>query len=326
MSVKLSIIVPIYNKATYLEKSLNSILNQTYDDYEVILVDDGSTDSSPLICKDICKKDARFKYFCKSNGGVASARNYGLKYAKGEYIGFVDPDDYIKEDMFLKLLEKVETNNADIVACGVLVSENGQLKELKNPSKEYMTPQEAATHLLRWDGEVSTYLWNKIFRKEIVDGIVFNETLKVGEDTPFIFQCLVNAKLYVHVNDYLYIYVNNIDSLVGFGYKRSASLNSVKSSLYITSLCKERYKNYFDISQYSLVLNSFFQICILLKFGDLRIDASDYKYLKKVIKSVPDGIINKYADNSLKIKIRLCTLFPKSYSKLLKVKNTYRDK
>lgn len=320
MSVKLSIIVPIYNKAAYLEKSLNSILNQTYNDYEVILVDDGSIDGSPQICKEICEKDARFKYFHKSNGGVASARNYGLECATGEYIGFVDPDDYIKEDMFLKLLEKAETNNADIVACGVLLFENGQLKELKNPSEEHMKPQEAATHLLSWDGEVSTYLWNKIFRKKIVDGIRFNENLKVGEDTPFIFQCLVNAKLYVHVNDYLYIYVNNIDSLVGSGYKRMASLNSVESSLYIVSLCKEKYREYFEISQYSLVINSFFQICNLLHFGDLKVDESDYSYFEKMIKSVPDGIINKYANKSLKAKIKFCTTFPRGYAKLLKAK------
>ena len=108
---KVSVIVPVYNVENYLEECVNSILNQTYENLEIILVDDGSTDNCPQICDDWAKKDKRIKVIHKANGGVSSARNVGLDNATGEYIGFVDSDDYIDITMYEKMLKLLKKEN-----------------------------------------------------------------------------------------------------------------------------------------------------------------------------------------------------------------------
>ena len=115
--VKISIIVPVYNVERYLGKCINSILNQTFADFELILVDDGSTDRSGYICDDYKKKDNRIKVIHKENGGLSSARNAGLDIAKEKYIGFVDSDDFINKNMYEFLYKDIKVNNSDIAIC-----------------------------------------------------------------------------------------------------------------------------------------------------------------------------------------------------------------
>ena len=122
---KISVIVPIYNKEFFLNKSISSITRQTEKNIEIILVDDGSTDSSSDICEKFAKRDSRILYTRKENGGLTSARNWGSRYARGEYIAFVDPDDYIENDAYEKMLAC--SNNADIIIGG-LVNEIGKRK------------------------------------------------------------------------------------------------------------------------------------------------------------------------------------------------------
>ena len=113
-----SIIVPVYNTERFLNRCIDSVLAQTYSDWELLLVDDGSTDSSGSICDEYATQDSRIRVFHKENGGVSSARNLGLDYARGEWITFVDSDDYIAPDMIEKLYETQKRNNADITVCG----------------------------------------------------------------------------------------------------------------------------------------------------------------------------------------------------------------
>jgi len=125
---KISVIVPIYNKASFLEKSINSILQQTEKDIEIILVDDGSTDNSPEICKKYVEKDSRILYKRKENEGLTATRNYGRKFATGDYIAFVDPDDFIEANAYEQMLKC--SGNADIVISG-LIQEFGKKKILQ---------------------------------------------------------------------------------------------------------------------------------------------------------------------------------------------------
>lgn len=130
MQTKLSIIVPVYNVERYLAECLDSILNQTLTDFELILVNDGSTDSSGRICDEYVQKDDRIKVIHISNGGAANARNTGLEQANGELIGFVDSDDWIEPDMFRSLCEKAESTSSDLVFCDYITeSENGSVNE-----------------------------------------------------------------------------------------------------------------------------------------------------------------------------------------------------
>ena len=114
---KISVIVPIYNSEDYIDRCVRSIVEQSYKNIEIILVDDGSTDNSSMMCDEWAKNDKRVKVIHKENGGVSSARNEGLKIAKGDYISFVDSDDYIDKKMIEKMLNQMEKGNTDLVIC-----------------------------------------------------------------------------------------------------------------------------------------------------------------------------------------------------------------
>ena len=323
MNVMLSIIVPVYNKEKYLIRSLTSLKNQTFKNFEVIIVDDGSIDNSKDICMDFCFKDSRFKYFYKKNNGVASARNCGLDKAKGKFIGFVDPDDYIDREMYEKLIEKAIKGNFDIVECGVMKLANGKLEKETFFNKAQMSQKEAIVHLLKWDKEVTPYLWNKIFRKSILENTYFNDTLKVGEDIAFIFECLMKIKKYKHINDYLYTYVKNGDSLVGIGYKSSSAKNSIKSSEYICRLCKCKYTEYSKLSEYSLLFNCYIQMCMILHENNYEKYKEDLKYYRKVCLEIDNEIIKYYGNTLEQMKISCCIYAPQIYKKILKLKNIF---
>ena len=117
----ISIIVPVYNVEKYLEKCVNSIVNQTYKNLEIILVDDGATDSSGKLCDKLAKIDNRIKVYHKENGGLSDARNYGVERATGDYIGFVDSDDYIDSEMYGKLYEAIKKENVDVAECNLKI-------------------------------------------------------------------------------------------------------------------------------------------------------------------------------------------------------------
>ena len=116
----ISVIVPIYNVEKYLDRCVDSIINQTYKNLEIILVDDGSPDNCPQMCDDYAKKDSRIKVVHKENGGLSDARNVGMEVATGEYVSFIDSDDYISLDFYETLLETIVDNDSDIVECGVV--------------------------------------------------------------------------------------------------------------------------------------------------------------------------------------------------------------
>ena len=121
MNEKISIIVPVYNVEKYLKKCIDSIVNQTYKNLEIILVDDGATDRSGEICDELAKLDNRIKVYHKKNGGLSDARNYGVERATGSYVGFVDSDDYIDAEMYEKLYEAITKEAADVAECNLKI-------------------------------------------------------------------------------------------------------------------------------------------------------------------------------------------------------------
>ena len=133
----ISIIVPVYKVEKYLQECVTSIQNQTYRNLEIILVDDGSPDKSGKLCNEYAKRDSRIKVIHKVNGGLSSARNAGLKIAKGEYIGFVDSDDYIRKNMYEKLLDACIQNKTEIAACNYNYVINGNEKKDNSKKSHY---------------------------------------------------------------------------------------------------------------------------------------------------------------------------------------------
>lgn len=215
--LKVSIIVPVYNSQSYLEKCIDSILNQTYGNIEVLLINDGSTDDSGKICDEFAEKDARVKVFHIENGGPSKARNFGIENSNGDIISFVDSDDYIDENMAQKMIESLGTS--DLIMCNYLScdkdNENyfehnlGNREFNKNEIIDVFCP---AFFYSKINGLGSCC--NKYYVKQFLidNNIRFNENLIRAEDFWFNFDCFTSAKSIKSINDYLYYYMQVNDN------------------------------------------------------------------------------------------------------------------
>lgn len=203
-NVDVSIIVPVYNAALYLDRCIQSILAQTYGDFELILIDDGSTDDSGVICDQYQKRDNRIKVFNKRNGGVSSARNLGLKNAIGDWIVFIDSDDWVETSYLSSLYNN--TYYSDLICCSFQYEKGDKIvvKELVNGS--------ISLNALILDNILTdaayTVPWAKMYRKEIIDShqIYFDDQICFGEDTLFVYTYLLYASKIETVNANVYHY------------------------------------------------------------------------------------------------------------------------
>ncbi len=169
----ISIVVPVYNVEAYLRPCVSSILAQTYENLDIILVDDGSTDACPAICDEYAATDARVRVIHKANGGLSDARNAGLDVARNPYVGFVDSDDWIEPEMFERLLALLQCSGSDIAVCNFSYSSPlGDIDALSAPF-EVTLPQRPAMRLLLHDRIVQNYVWNKLYKTRLWDGIRF---------------------------------------------------------------------------------------------------------------------------------------------------------
>ncbi len=184
----ISVIVPVYNVERYLNKCIDSIVSQTYKNLEIILVDDGSSDNCPAICDEWAEKDSRIKVIHKENGGVSSARNTGIELAAGEYLGFVDSDDYIDSDMYTVLYHQIKLTAADLSVVGVYYGERTDCFDSD------ITFSKHQTHLMLFNQRdymaFNGYLVNKLYKSEIIhkNNIRLNNNITMGEDMCFNFE------------------------------------------------------------------------------------------------------------------------------------------
>lgn len=186
--LKISIIIPIYNAEKYLKRCVNSINMQSFSNYEMILVNDGSIDNSATICDEFAKYDNRIRVFHKENGGVSSARNWGLDKAIGEYIMFVDSDDYMLPGMLEVMLSTLESKKADLVVCGTTETGGGYWRPITDVDYSINQLKENFVSLLHT--ELLSPPWNKIYKKEIIGSNRFCEDISFGEDLLFNIQYL----------------------------------------------------------------------------------------------------------------------------------------
>lgn len=219
MQVQVSIIVPVYNIEKHIEKCVESLISQTYDNIEILLVNDGSSDNSALICHQYEKKDKRIKVINKVNGGLSSARNAGIKEAQGQYLVFVDGDDYVHQKFIEKLYLSIRDSSAEIVACGIrIVNENfentnrlatGQEYKFDNPFRNetlLSTEVERKYYKNKKQGFWYVVAWNKIYRASVFENLEYDEG-KIYEDE-FLFHRLIRScKQISFIPDELYYYV-----------------------------------------------------------------------------------------------------------------------
>lgn len=215
---KISVVVPIYNVEKYLPRCIESLLAQTYQNLEIILVDDGATDRSAEICDEYAKKDARIKVIHKENGGLSDARNAGTKAATGTYIGFVDSDDFIVPDMYEKMATALAEQNADIAVCNYLyVDEDGKALAERNGSlpieDKVLSGKEAVKKLVGPEYAYWVTAWNRLYRSEIAKAVPFPKG-KIHEDEYTAHMFYDKAEKVVGVSSAAYQYVVRENSIM----------------------------------------------------------------------------------------------------------------
>lgn len=216
----LSIVIPVYNVENYLDRCIESVVNQTYKTTEIIIVDDGSLDSSSLICDNWGKKDSRIRVFHKNNGGLSDARNYGIEVAKGDYIAFVDSDDFLEKNMYSMMIEALERTNSDIATCGRYFFKNGE-KKLKHISdKELVLDSHQAIDELLRGGLIEEAAWDKIYRKNIFYKIRF-PVGEINEDMPIMPFLIERASRIVCTGKPYYYYCENPHSITHAEYNEA---------------------------------------------------------------------------------------------------------
>ena len=207
----ISIIVPVYNTSKYLEKCLYSLMNQTIKNIEIIVVNDGSTDNSLEIINKIAKEDERIKVYNKKNGGVSSARNYGIEKSTGKYIGFVDSDDYVREDMYEILKKNLEDNSVDMSICRWYLVENEIKRECNFKTENIVLNSEDAINVLLSHSSFDNFVVTKLYKRELFDNIRFDEG-KLLEDLLIMYKLINKSKLISLCSEPLYYYVQRNNS------------------------------------------------------------------------------------------------------------------
>lgn len=207
-----SIIIPVYNVAPYLNECLKSVLGQTYRDIEVIVVDDGSTDESLSICETFKKKDSRIKLIHQKNAGVSEARNTGMKVMAGKYVLFIDSDDKIENNMVECLVKEMDRDDKiSAVFCGYkeFDDETNTLIKVVSPNKHRIVDRDEGVEEIF--GVYSTMLWNKLFRVSLIDEKnLFDVSLKIGEDELWMIDALKKANKIVLIEQPLYSYRSRV--------------------------------------------------------------------------------------------------------------------
>ena len=212
MEKLISIVLPIYNVEKYIEKCMDSVLNQTYKNIEVILVDDGSPDRCPKICEEYAKKDNRIKVVHKENGGLSDARNAGIKVANGEYITFIDSDDYVDEDYVEFLYNNIEKTNADIaIGAHRVLYDSGKVIEKATHENSVLKPKEVLERILYDDG-IDLSAWGKLYKISLFDDIKFPKG-RLFEDSATTYMLVDKAKKIAVNSESKYNYIIRKDSI-----------------------------------------------------------------------------------------------------------------
>lgn len=195
----ISIIIPVYNTAPYLNPCIESVVNQTYTDWECILVDDGSTDESGVICDGWCSKDSRINVIHQDNRGVSAARNLGMQIAKGDFIAFIDSDDWVEKDYLSSLHNAITKDDADLAVCGMILDYANGVHEIYAPSIDEifeLSPESTNKFVVLNEIYLLYPPYVKLFKRQIIfeNNISFNNSYSYGEDLLFNYQYLDHVK------------------------------------------------------------------------------------------------------------------------------------
>ena len=317
--MKVSIIMPVYNKVKYLDKSIESILNQTYKDFELIIINDGSNDGSEKICYEFRDKDPRVNVISIHNNGVSNARNLGIKNATGEYIQFMDADDYIKENMLEELVFVSQKYNAEIVLTGIQkVNEVYECIGNIRPFFDGITDiYDVMSNFakVQKDTGIYGYLHNKFIKKSIIDenNLIFNTNIWLAEDLDFCLDLYKNISSIYFCKKYYYYYLVNAENSSttsnrtdDYIIQANIALKEKKMLKYMDSL------NQLNLKSINLVITNFILCYMYQKFN------YNYRdYMKKL------DLIMQNSEFMDSIILNERNYFERSILKLLSIKNKF---
>lgn len=300
-----SMIVPIYNKEPYLKQCIDSILHQTYQNLEIILIDDGSIDNSFSICKEYAKKDKRIKLYHQENKGVSEARNKGLKHATGEYLSFVDADDFIEPNMIENMLKKLKTQQSDIVVCN-----------FERMGKSYYKKEDRLLEKSEiYEAIFYTSCCNKLYKKTLFKKEKFGN-YSYAEDMMLNFHILKKVnKIYFNFSSVYYHYNNHSNSL-----SNTNNLKKLESLKQLDEMIEFLKENKLDNLYQRMLVYHFILFGETLYFvkqkkvskEDLKPYEELFQHYKKEIKKEKLSLYNR-------MKVTLFLLFPKQYSSYRKI-------
>lgn len=280
MQPLISVVVPIYKVEKYLNKCVDSIINQTYKNLEIILVDDGSPDNCGKICDDYAKKDSRIKVVHKENGGLSDARNAGMKIVTGEYVSFIDSDDYVSLDFIETLYDISIKENNDIVECELYrFKEDDEIRISNTPIEIESFETKEALSMLIQEKQFRQHVWNKLYKSDIALKVIF-EKGKLNEDEFWTYQIFGQAKKVSKINKQMYFYLQRESSIMGNNYNLRR-LDALEAKVNRQKYIEEKFPELSLISKIDLYGTCMFAYQSVLKF----MSGKDKKKAISIIKS-----------------------------------------
>lgn len=265
MNDLVSIIVPIYNVEKYLNRCIRSIVAQTYENIEIILVDDGSSDSCPEICDNWSKTDTRIKVIHKMNGGLSDARNVGMAIATGDLMGFVDGDDWIAPEMYQNLYERMKADDSDIAACGVkMIWDDRTPTRMLTKQGCCVLNQKEAMRAIIEETWLKEPVWYKLYRRSVVDGILF-PVGKYHEDVFWSYQTIGRASKVSVFDEPCYYYRQRSESIMNETYSLKR-LDSLEAKILRLAYVREYFPQLEYLAENDLLFSCVYSMQMSLRF------------------------------------------------------------
>lgn len=305
----ISVIIPVYNVEKYLDKCLDSLVNQTYKNIEIIVVDDGSPDNCPVICDEWAKKDNRIKVIHKENGGLSSARNTGIDIASGEFVAFVDSDDWVDLNTLEVAYKMISSGNYDLSIYSLLPEYGTETEQYISGYDTNYCDRKELFGLILNDNYVCGYACNKLFKRTLIGDLRFDESLLSCEDIDFCAKYAAKCKNAVYTTAKFYHYRQRNDSMTG-EYKYNVRKLSVLTAYEnIMPIFRE-----YDFEDYYKLERNYLKIALNIKGRMILSKVNDNdvsERLEKIIKEYYSKVIRN-SDNSVLIKANIIftRLFP----------------
>lgn len=316
-SLLISVIVPIYKVEKYLNRCVQSIVEQTYDNLEIILVDDGSPDKCPAMCDEWAKRDTRIKVLHKRNGGLSDARNAGLSIATGELVGFVDSDDWISTEMYQLLYEDMAKNDSDISACGVkMVWDDKSLAQMLTPEGNYVLNRQEAMKAIIQESILKQPVWYKLYKTKLVRDIPF-PVGRCNEDVFWSYQAIGKASMVTVFDAPCYYYFQRKGSIMGNAYSLKR-LDILDAKLERLEYMKMNFPELKELAEWDLWFSSMYALQRSLKC----FSSTEYKIARQKIGKITRDIGSIHCDKDIPVKQKIWFWLSKiSFEKTCKLRN-----